>query len=241
MFNFFVVDDVEYFKNEFCELIEKVMMKNEFEYKIYSFNDYNDDFFKKANENLANKIFLLDLCCKQKDGLEVADLIRKNDELSIIIFITAYSMDYIKDLLDGEFLQFGFISKAKQNYQKDTILKIEKAINKINKRKILKFNDSNCSYSIAINDIFYFKANKNHKVLIKTNFNVFQTTKSLKEFEELVKMHNFKKTHRSILINYNKVLKEDIKNKKILLSNQEEIDLLSREYLKELKNKQKLV
>ncbi len=241
MFNFFVVDDIEYFKNEFCELVDKAMMKNDFKYKIHSFNDYDDEFFNKVNENLSNKIFLMDLSCKQQDGLEVANYIRENDELSIIIFITAYSIDYLSDLIKGEYLQFGFISKASENYQTETINKIDKAIDRINKRQIINFEDNNSSYSISINDIYYFKIVDERQVLIKTTFNDFYSSKPLKYFEELVKDFNFKKTHRSILLNYSKVIKEDLKNKKLILNNNEEIKLLSREFLKELKNKNKLI
>lgn len=241
MYNFFVVDDIEYFKNEFCELVDKAMMKNDFKYEIHSFNDYNDDFFNKVNENLSNKIFLMDLSCKQKDGLEVADYIRKNDELSIIIFITAYSIDYLAELLDGEYMQFGFISKMHKDYQTETINKIEKAIDRINKRQIINFEDNNGSYSISINDIYYFKVVNERQVLIKTNFKDFYSSKPLKYFEDLIRGFNFKKTHRSILLNYSKVIHEDLKNKKLILSNNEEITLLSREFLRELKNKNKLV
>lgn len=241
MYNFFVVDDIEYFKNEFCELVDKAMMKNDFKYEIHSFNDYDDDFFNKVNENLPNKIFLMDLSCKQKDGLEVAEAIRQSDELSIIIFITAYSIDYLADLLDGEYTQFGFISKMHKDYQTETINKIDKAIDRINKRQIINFEDNNSSYSISVNDIYYFKVVDERQVLIKTAFNDFYSSKPLKYFEELVKGFNFKKTHRSVLLNYSKVVKEDLKNKKLILNNNEEIKLLSREFLKELKNKNKLV
>lgn len=238
MYNFFVVDDIEYFKNEFCELIDKAMINNNFEYKIHSFDDYDDKFFNKVNEDLSNKIFLMDLSCKQKDGLEVAEYIRETDELSIIIFITAYSIDYVSDLLKGEYTFFGFISKASKNYQNETINKINKAIDRINKRQIINFDDSNSSYSISINDIYYFKVVDDKQVLIRTSFKNFYSFKPLKYFENLVKEFNFKKTHRSILINFSKVIKEDFKNKKIILSNSEEINLLSREFLKQLKNKQ---
>ncbi|MCI9434089.1 MAG: hypothetical protein HFI86_02270 [Bacilli bacterium] len=241
MYNFFVVDDIEYFKNEFCELVDKAMMKNDFKYEIHSFNDYDDDFFNKVNENLPNKIFLMDLSCKQKDGLEVAEYIRENDELSIIIFITAYSIDYLSDLLDGEYTQFGFISKMHKDYQTETINKIDKAIDRINKRQIINFDDNNSSYSISINDIYYFKVVDERRVLIRTTFKDFYSSKPLKYFEDLVKDFNLKKTHRSILLNYSKVIHEDLKNKKLILNNNEEIILLSREFLKELKNKNKLV
>ena len=237
MINFFVVDDINFFKNEFCEMIGKVMIKNNLEYKIHSFDDYNNDFFNKIKEPLTNKIFLMDINAKSYDGLKVAEIIRKNDRKSIIIFITAYSDKYMNDLLDGEYLQFGFISKSHDDYIIETQNKIEKAINLIINNKIIFFNDVDGCYSICIDDILYFKSDKDRKTLIKTTFREFSSSKTLKYFEELVSKYNFKKTHRSILINYSKVIKEDIKNKKIILSNNEEITLLSRNFLKDIKQK----
>ena len=91
MINFIVIDDVKKFSEMIIDIITKVMMKNKFMYKTYSFDEYDDKFFEVMNSSLSNKIYIMDIETKNASGIDIARKIRKFDVDSIIIFVTVHN------------------------------------------------------------------------------------------------------------------------------------------------------
>ena len=139
MINFIVIDDVKKFSEMIIDIITKVMMKNKFMYKTYSFDEYDDKFFEVMNSSLSNKIYIMDIETKNASGIDIARKIRKFDVDSIIIFVTVHNeagMVLLQD--DLMFLTFLFKFDDVDNKLYNSI---NKALEFINHRISIKFND----------------------------------------------------------------------------------------------------
>lgn len=80
--------------------------------------------------------------------------------------------------------------------------------------------------------ILYDSYKRKSKII--TLYSKYETSESLKGIKEKLK-GNFMYTHKSCIINMDNVKTIDIKNKVIVFSNNTKTDLLSRKYLKEVK------
>ena len=85
-------------------------------------------------------------------------------------------------------------------------------------------------------DILYITTDTQaRKTLIVTDYTTFKVNKSLVEMESLLN-DRFMKTHRACIVNKDRVIYIDMKSRCICFDNQTEIDLLSREYKKRMKD-----
>jgi len=112
---------------------------------------------------------------------------------------------------------------------------IEKSLHILNVKKVLKFEEKGVMYIISLNDILYITHdNSIRKSIIKTSSNEYSTYKSL---VAIIKMldGNFIRIHRSCIVNFDRVSVINKKAKIVTFDNNENIDLLSLKYLKELK------
>jgi len=232
MINFIVVDDnIEIAKNV-EKIINKVMLSSNFEYKIHIFHDYDSKFMKFIEKPLSNKIYFLDIETKSASGLDVARIIRKNDSQSIISFITAH--EHLGGVIIKESLMvLTFICKF-DNFELKVKQAVEKAVQIVGEKKIIKFTDYNTLYIIPIEDILYITRDSvDRKCMIKTDYTTYKVGKTLSELKEM-SLGSLTQTHRACLINEKRVRKIDKSNKVILFDNGETIDLLSSFYKKEL-------
>lgn len=232
MINFVVVDDVVEIAKTVEKIISKVMMKSNLEYKIHIFHDYDSKFKKFIKEPLPNKIYFLDIETKSGSGIDVARIIRKNDIQSVISFITAH--EHLGGVIIKESLMvLTFICKFDdfENKVNDTV---EKALDIVGCKKIIKFTDYNSLYIIPIEDILYITRDSvERKCLIKTDYTTYKVGKPLIEFKQM-SMGTLTQTHRACLINEKRVRKIDKSKRVIIFDNGDTIDLLSSNYKKEL-------
>lgn len=232
MINFIVVDDnVEIAKNV-VNIINKVMLSGRFEYKVHVFHDYDSTFMKFLKKPLSNKIYFLDIETKSASGLDVARIIRKEDNQSIISFITAH--EHLGGVIIKESLMIlTFISKFDE-FDKRVKEAVEKSVEIIGDKKVIRFMDYNTLYIIPIADILYIiRDSYERKCMIKTDYANYMVGKSLIELKEM-SLGNLTQTHRACLINQKRVRRIDRTNRKIVFDNGETIDLLSANYKKEL-------
>lgn len=232
MINFFVCDDNEMIRKDATEIIDKVMMKNDFQYKIHLYSDYDKQFIKDMNSSLSNKIYILDIETPSGSGIDIARKMREKDIDSILIFLTShYEMG--PSLLDDELMFLAFISKF-NNQDERLISVINKALKMIGKKQAIRFDDHGVLYTIPINDILYItKDSVTRKSIIKTDYTEFKVNKTLTELSEILG-DSFVQTHRSCFINENRRIVMDKKHKLITFDNGETIDLLSNNFKKEV-------
>lgn len=232
MINFIICDDNDIIRKNLEEIINKIMMKNNFEYKIYSFSDYNKKFYSIMEKPLLNKIYILDIETPSESGINIARKIRVKDIESIIIFLTShYELGSV--LLEDEIMFLTFISKF-NNSDERMISAINKAIQMLGQKQAIRFENHGVLYTIPINDILYITYDSvSRKSVVKTDYTEFYIAKTLTEMGNLVDSR-FIKTHKSCLANKDRISVIDKKKNTIVFDNGISINLLSDIYKKEV-------
>ena len=228
MINYIICDDNSKIRKDLEEIINKIMMKNNFEYKVYSFDDYNKSFMNIMNKPLLNKIYILDIETPSESGINIARKIREKDIESIIIFLTMhYELGSV--LLEDEIMFLTFISKF-NNMEERTISSINKAIQMLGQKQAVRFEDHGVLYTIPINDILYITHDSvSRKSVIVTDYTEFNIAKTLTEMISMVD-DRFIRTHKSCLANKDRIMIMDKKNNKITFDNGTSVNLLSNNY-----------
>lgn len=234
MIKFVVYEDYKVFRKEIAMSIDKVMINNELEYEIAAFEKCNKELEQLIESDLSSKIYILDIEIENStSGIDIARKIRQKDWNSIIIMVTSHS-DLTYEVLKAQIMVLDFISKydnCKENLEKALKLAIEKIDNK----KVVVFEISNISHRIYLDDIVYIeKDTVDRKCIIKTTYNEIVVNKSMTEMIDMLD-DRFFLSHRSCLINLEKIESVDWTNGIIYFQNGYSVDLLSRDKKKELK------
>lgn len=232
MLNFIVCDDNSKTLEEVSEVIDQEMMKNNIRYEKYLFLDYDFNFMKLTKDEIGSKIYILDIETKNMSGIDVARKIREYDMESVIIFLTSH-MEAGFTVLKNEFMFLSFINKY-DNYKNKLKISIKKAFEILGQQKMLQIVDSGILYNIPIKDIIYIERdNLERKSILHTEYSKYKLNKSLTVLLEILGS-DFKQSHRSCLVNINKILKIDCANRNITFKNGIKIDLISNKYKKEI-------
>jgi len=168
-------------------------------------------------------------------GIDIARKIRQKDWESIIIMVTSHTeLGY--EALKAQIMLLDFISKYDECTSKlEKVLK--KALLKVNSRKVLKFNSEGITFIIHIEDILYVtKDTIDRKSIIKTTKNEIVVNKTLNSIKEILD-DRFYESHRSCIINIEKVDKIDWRNSIIYFENGDSIDMIARDRKKGLKDR----
>jgi len=232
MLNFIVCDDEEPIRKNIINIISKIMMPIENEYKTYEFNNYDKEFMYILNKQIGKKIYILDIEVKEKSGLNIAKQIRENDWDSIIIILTVhYELTY--EALKSRLMLLDFISKFNQ-YENKLKEVLTLALKIFNCGNILSFIFKHVDYKIPYSDILYIvKDSDSRKIIIRTFYNDYLSNMTLNEIEK--KLNNdFCRTHRACIVNIKNVKSFDYSNRVITFKNNEKINLFSRTYKKEV-------
>lgn len=235
MINFIVCDDNKNILKKVKEIIINSMMNNDTGYEIHIFNDYDNSFKDIIKAKIPNKIYILDIETPTSSGIDIARKIRNIDYDSIIIFLTAHEeLGYT--ILQKEFLFLSFINKY-DNYENKLLKAIKTSLRKINTNKMLKYTKNGVVYTIPLEDILYITRDSvERKCIIKTEYLEVMISKQLKEIKEDL-TSDFVYSHRSCIVNKNKVRIVDFREHRIIFNNDEEISLVSSIFKKEFDTK----
>lgn len=234
--NFILYEDEEVFVNIYEEVINKLMLNHRIDYKIHKINSYDDTTINNINSIKGNKVFILDVEVPGKNGIDLARKIRKSgDWISPIIVVTSHEEFKVVGFT-GKILMLDFISKNKElsnNLLSALLVSLE-----INSSKpSYNFSYKGDYFSLPYDDIIYFeKSFKDNSSIVVCENDDYVVRKTISEIEEELKNTNFFKTHRSCIVNLNKIKRINYDDG-IIYFNNEEIDLLSRNNKKILKEK----
>lgn len=233
MVNFVVCDDNPIAVKKVSKIIDNVMMNNEIAYKKHIYNDYDDKFTKEILEGkIPNKVYILDIQTVTRSGIDVARDIRKKDVDSVIIFLTSFN-ELGMNVLNDELMVLTFINKL-DNEEKRLSSAIEKSLDILNVKSVIRFKDHGVIYTIPAHDILFITRDTvERKCIIKTEYNEFKVKKTLTELAEILGT-NFKETHRSCIVNMNRVRKIDKKKRVITFDSGDTTDLLSNNFKREV-------
>ena len=215
-------------------LIEKIMMKKEYDYIIKDYNKYSE-VLKETKNSGYFKIYILNSNTIKESGIDVAYYIRYtiDDWQSIIILQTDYK-EIRQSIMNKKIFNLDFIIKD-NNYEEELNKSLDISIKIFNNRpKILKYKYKNTIYNIKQQDIIYIEKEKDSKnCIIKTKSKIYKISASLNElYKQLDKYYI--KCSRSYIINTKEVLQYNIKSNLIIMSDNNQITEISRKSKKEL-------
>ena len=232
MINVIICDDNENDRIKVEKILRLFMEKNKIEYNLHSFSDYNKKFYSMVESTIPFKIYLLDIETPSRSGIDIAREIRKKDVDSVIIFLTAHE-ELGNTILKKDLMFLSFINKF-DDFENRLMKSLNKSLDLLNKKQVLRFNDRSILYTIKINDILYItKESFERKTVIKTDYTEFKVNKSLAEIISMLD-DRFIQTHRACYINSDRKVSIDKINRIITFDNGETIDLLSDSYRKEV-------
>lgn len=233
MINFIICEDNEYVRKMHENIISKVTMPYDFNYKIYSFDKYNAKLKNLINMPSDIKVYILDLELPNKSGFDIAQEIRNIDWESIIIILTSHDEKEML-ILKQKLLILDFISKF-DDYEKRLSDTLDMVIKKVNTNKMLCFKSNKELNQIKLDNILYiFKDYETNKIKIVTDEKTYLVRDSLVNISKKLDSR-FYQSHRACYVNLNKIKKVDFKNSTIYFTNDKSIDYLSRNYKKDLR------
>lgn len=234
--NFIIYDDREALIRVYKEVIFHVMSSLNINYNVIIYKESNDC-FKDNKEFLSlNNIYIINVEFSLRDSINLAMFIRgSGDWKSPIIAILK------KDILPevgytGKMLMVDFVSNDRmlESHLKEMVLS---AVNIIKSRKSISFSYRGESFLIPYDDVLYIEKqlNDNMSVII-TNKERVCIPKSISCLEKELNDGNFVKTHRSCLVNVDKIKHIDYENR-IIMVGDKKITLFSRSNKRIIKQK----
>jgi len=232
MMNFIICEDNQNDRNMTRQVITKYMMKNEIDYKIHVYDDYDSNFIKVINRRLPFKIYILDIETPSGSGIDMARIIRNKDVDSVIIFLTGHD-DLSKVVAKKDFLFLTFINKF-DDAESRLASAIDKALQVVKAKKTIRFKDGGVIYNINLDDILYVtKDSVERKCIVKTDYSEFKVSKSLTEIIKMLN-DNFVKTHRACVVNTKRIASYNKPKRVITFDNGEIVDIVSTRFEGEL-------
>ena len=232
MLNFIVCDDEKKYRDFAEGVINKYMMKNQHEYQIHMFNDYDREFMDIIGTKLPFKIYILDIETPTRSGLDVARIIRNKDVDSVVIFLTGHQ-ELSQIVIKNEFLFLSFINKF-DDCENRLMGSIDKSLKVLKAKQTIRFKDCGIIYTISLEDILYVtKDSVERKSIIKTDYSEFRLNKTLGEIKEMLN-DDFIQTHRACLVNKKRVVGYNKPKRIIMFDTGEKIDLVSTRFEGEL-------
>ena len=235
MLRFIVCEDNKDFLGRLCTVVNKIMMPYNFEYKINKFNSYTKELSEIIKRKNEQKVYILDIELGDISGLEIASEIRENDLESIIIFVTSHN-ECKNDIFYSRLLAIDYIAKDRL-WEDRFESTLDYTIKAINRRRVLAFEFNYNSYRIPFDDILYIeKVQDNQKCIINTeNGSQFEIISTISDLIEKLGP-NFFQSHKSCIINIDKIKKINYADNTITFINNECVYLLSNRKKKQLRD-----
>jgi two-component system, LytTR family, response regulator len=147
-------------------------------------------------------VVFLDINMPRLDGIAFSRIIKNLKSKPILVFITAYREHAVEAF---EVEAFDYILKPySEDRIVDTLRKLDKcAVNKGNSSKITLWKNDKL-FVLNINDIYYCEANE-HEVLVYTKEDQYKVSTSISDFHRRLPQDNFFKSHRSYIVNLDKI------------------------------------
>lgn len=138
-------------------------------------------------------IIFMDYQMDGANGIETAQMIRKNNTDSIIIFVSAFPQVAMDTF---EVNTFRFLAKP---INKEKLFKaLDDYISQIQNENYIIFKAHECTIRIKISDIIYAEANKNHTI-IHTEHRDYEILINLKSIEKSLPSDKFFRCHKAYI------------------------------------------
>ncbi len=234
--NFIICDKDKQFIERCREIIFEVMSKSKVKYDITNINNV-----KKLNDMLTihtSKIFICGSISGMSGFLFARKIRNTGDWNSPIIIITDKS-EFKKICCNSPLLMLDYIFKD-DNIDKNLMNAIKTACEINTCCSCLCIAKDSELYQISYNDICYVekRLNENYSTIV-TEDGEYLVKKSIVSIYKKLNHYNFYKTHRSCIVNINKIKMIDFDNNIIKFKNKQ-TDLISRSNKKGLKERMEI-
>lgn len=232
----FIVED----ENESLEYLKSIIGNTCDNYKIVG----EAETVKKAVEDINNtkpELVFMDIGLPDGTGFDV--LKRLDYKNFWLIFVTAYdnfalkafkvnAIDYLlKPINIEEFRNAMEKVKSMSSLSKETV-KISNLLNYIKSPERINqilVNTSDNLYVLNLHDILYLKSESNYTKFFTADLNEeIIVSRTLKDYEEILKDHNFIRTHNSYLVNLSWIAKIIKKENVVELKNGVKVPISAR-------------
>ena len=216
MLNFIICDDDINMINKLSLLFEKAFIKNDFDAKIILKTSNSKELLSFMSSNLVNVVVLdIEFKNSNKNGLNIAEEIRKINKDCYIIFITSH-FEYVMEAYDYKTFAYLFKNSLSVDTLSDTLNRLFDDASS-NSSKFLKI-DSKGTF-IDLNDLHFIEKN-GMKLIYHTSHGIFNTYNSFSKLEDKLP-DNFIRCHKSFIANVNNIVYISLANSSITFKNGE--------------------
>lgn len=216
-----VCDDIK----EVLKEIELLLKDIPFVKKIDVFSDI-ELLYAEIREGGKYDVILMDIDWKEEQtGIEYASKLFELNPCTKIIYMTAYTVDYIEDAVLKTKNLSGFLVKpVKKDVLEKILVKIKRQAEEVEGKLVVKYK-SNVTV-ISFSDIYYLESNL-HKVNIKLNDQEYQCTERLTVLKNRLG-NQFIECHKSYLVNMEHI--SEFRSSELVLENGEIIPVSKKRY-----------
>ena len=164
-------------------------------------------------------IFLLDIMFGSKcEGFKMADIINRNADNAVIVFIT----EYPEKILSNSFYKLkalNVILKTSKTFEDELILTLTEAVQWTKENNILVYSDKFTTILVSIDDIFFIESVKSkNKIKIHHSKGIYEMRSSLYKIIYQLPEY-FVRCHNSYIVNVRKIMEIDYTVRTIQMSN----------------------
>lgn len=235
MINYIIYEDEREYRKQYISVILKLRGKGQEGYRIIEIDHYDEEIRQELNDIIGKKIFLLDIEVPGKSGLDLARQIRREGDWESQLIVVTTHEQLRGASFAGRLLMLDFVSKYDdcENNLKESLVV---AFDILTKHKSLKFLIEGELYQIPYNDILYIeKKQEENACTIITRKEEIDVKESIGKINEKLDSR-FYRSHRSCIVNMHNITSVDFNNS-IIKFGRKEINLLSRDKKKDLKDK----
>lgn len=170
------------------------------------------EFIENINGVKVYDIVYLDIEMSEMSGLEIAGLLKRNNNNTIIIFITAH-MNYVSDTFRLGAFQF-LLKPIEESVFNTDFLRAVNEYKRIHHLYKIRWKDS-VSF-VKYGDIYYIEGYNRH-LFISCDDERRECVGKIQEEEQKLELYNFVRCHQGFLVNMAKI--KEINRKALILVN----------------------
>lgn len=229
MKRFVLVDDDPAWIAKVKVIITKVTISSDIDCDIKTYNTYNNDLIEEIKDDDEVKIYILDIDLKcVKNGINIAEEIRKYDWESYIIFLTNHDNMFNK-VFNKIWLTTSFIVKF-DNFEPKLMSVLQKILSYPRIHEILELKIKHDIYYIRLKNINYItRDTKNRTTIIKTINGEYKKNIPLKEIYKQLN-DNFEYVSKSTIANKDNYKEKCLCKGYLIFQNDDIIYSVSKKY-----------
>lgn len=214
-------DDDIMLMTHYKQIIKNLIMINDYDMELVLVTtDPHDVLLYHHKANLTNCLFFLDIDLgKNLTGIDVAQLLRKENEFAKIVFITSHQ-ELALETLKRQIAPLDYIVKdgKTEKQQIENILKIcneQTVINHKSNLRHVSFAIGSRNFKIDLASIYFLETSVTpHKVILYGESMMYEFYGKMNELEK--EYPELLRVHRSFLINTNQIRSVDFKTRRIV-------------------------